>query len=82
MRAWPRHAALASGSDSHCPASRAQRRVVRTGGSYLSQGDLALTFGLGKATAAEKVTVRWPDGTEQEFGPLDARAAPHVLDRR
>jgi hypothetical protein len=59
-----------------------QRRVVRTGGSYLSQGDLALTFGLGKATAAEKVTVRWPDGTEQEFGPLDVRAAPHVLDRR
>ncbi len=59
-----------------------QRRVVRTGGSYLSQGDLALTFGLGKAPRADKVTVRWPDGTEQVFGPLDARPAPHVLDRR
>jgi len=59
-----------------------QRRVVRTGGSYLSQGDPALTFGLGKAERAEKVTVRWPDGTEQEFGPLAAQPAPHVLERR
>jgi hypothetical protein len=59
-----------------------QRRVVRTGGSYLSQGELALTFGLGTAERAEKVTVRWPDGAEQEFGPLDAQPAPHTLERR
>lgn len=59
-----------------------QRRVVRTGGSYLSQGELALTFGLGKADRAEKVTVRWPDGKEQEFGPLDAQPAAHTLERR
>jgi hypothetical protein len=59
-----------------------QRRVVRTGGSYLSQGDLALTFGLGKAERAEKVTVRWPDGTEQEFGPLDVGPVAHSLGRR
>lgn len=59
-----------------------QRRVVRTGGSYLSQGELALTFGLDKSERAEKVTVRWPDGTEQEFGPLAPQAAPHDLERR
>ena len=59
-----------------------QRRVVRTGGSYLSQGDLALTFGLGKAARAERIAVRWPDGMEQEFGPLAARPAPHALERR
>ena len=59
-----------------------QRRVVRTGGSYLSQGELALTFGLGKAARADKVTVRWQDGAEQEFGPLDTRPTPHVLERR
>jgi hypothetical protein len=58
-----------------------QRRVVRTGGSYLSQGELALTFGLGKSERAEKVTVRWPDGKEQEFGPLAAQATPHRLER-
>jgi len=48
-----------------------QRRVVRTGGSYLSQGELVLTFGLGETGRAEKVEVRWPDGTLQECGPLD-----------
>ncbi len=59
-----------------------QRRVVRTGGSYLSQGELVLTFGLGKSARADKVTVRWPDGTEQQFDPLGARPAPYVLERR
>ena len=58
-----------------------QRRVVRTGGSYLSQGDLALTLGLGASDKAS-VVVRWPDGVEQDFGSLDARAAPHVLERK
>ena len=57
-----------------------QRRVARTGGSYLSQGDPALTFGLGALAQAEKVEVRWPDGTVQEFGPLDAGA--HRIVRR
>jgi hypothetical protein len=58
-----------------------QRRVARTGGSYLSQGDPALTFGLGDAASAD-VTVRWPDGVEQEFKGLAARAEPHVLERK
>ena len=35
---------------------------VRSGGSYLSQNDLRLRFGLGAATRAEKVEIRWPDG--------------------
>jgi hypothetical protein len=29
---------------------------------YLSQGDPRLHFGLGKATKADKVQIRWPDG--------------------
>ncbi|MHC4958736.1 MAG: CRTAC1 family protein [Planctomycetota bacterium] len=57
-----------------------QRRMVRTGGSYLSQGELALTFGLGKAARAEKVSITWPDGTVQEAGGLDAGL--HVIDRK
>ena len=36
---------------------------VRSGGSYLSQSDLRLHFGLGAATRADRVTVRWPSGT-------------------
>ena len=35
---------------------------VRSGGSYLSQDDLRLRFGLGAATAADKVEIRWADG--------------------
>ena len=58
-----------------------QRGLARTGGSYLSQGDPVLTFGLGAATEAE-VTVVWPDGTKQEAGRLLARAEPHRIERR
>ena len=35
---------------------------VRSGGSYLSQNDLRLRFGLGSAGKADKVEIRWPDG--------------------
>jgi enediyne biosynthesis protein E4 len=41
---------------------RTQVREVRSGGSYCSQNDLRLTFGLGAAELAETVTVRWPGG--------------------
>ncbi|MGH7127566.1 MAG: CRTAC1 family protein, partial [Planctomycetaceae bacterium] len=41
------------------------RRAVRTTCSYLSQVELPVTFGLGDAKAIERVTVYWPDGTEQ-----------------
>lgn len=35
---------------------------VRAGGSYLSQHDTRLHFGLGKVTKVERMEVRWPDG--------------------
>jgi hypothetical protein len=37
-----------------------QRRVVTGARGYLSQSELTLTFGLGKTTKIDKVTVRWP----------------------
>jgi hypothetical protein len=37
-----------------------QRREVLSGRSYLSQCELPLTFGLGKAAKVDRVTVRWP----------------------
>lgn len=39
-----------------------QTREVRAGSSYLSQNDLALTFGLGTTEVARKVAVTWPSG--------------------
>jgi len=35
---------------------------VHGGGSYLSQNDLRLHFGLGRATKMDSVEVRWPNG--------------------
>lgn len=35
---------------------------VRGGGSYLSQNDLRLHFGLGKSTKINSVEIRWPSG--------------------
>jgi hypothetical protein len=40
---------------------------VRSGGSYLSQSDLRVHFGLGAYTGTVSVEVRWPNGKEQRF---------------
>ncbi|MDE2997612.1 MAG: CRTAC1 family protein [Gemmatimonadota bacterium] len=49
-----------------------QIREVRSGSSYLSQNDFRLHFGLGKHTAADSVTVRWPGGTVDRLGSISA----------
>jgi hypothetical protein len=41
-------------------------------GGFLSSGPRVLHLGLGGAARAEGVRVRWPDGSEQDLGPLDA----------
>jgi hypothetical protein len=50
----------------------AQMRTVRSGSSYLSQSELAVTFGLGRADAAQRVVVEWPSGVTQEFRGVKA----------
>ena len=45
---------------------------VRGGGSYLSQNDLRLHFGLGSASTMDSVQVRWPNGTIEQFKNLAA----------
>jgi hypothetical protein len=39
---------------------------------YLSQGDARVHFGLGSAGRAERVQVRWPDGTTDEWKDVPA----------
>ena len=42
-----------------------QTAEVRSGGSYLSQSDLRLHFGLGAATKVDRVEIAWPGGGKQ-----------------
>jgi hypothetical protein len=58
---------------------RKQRQQVMPTRSYLSQTELTLTFGLGDATQANAVRVRWPGKTDwQEIGAL-AGGKTHVV---
>jgi enediyne biosynthesis protein E4 len=45
--------------------ARTQIDEVRSGGSYLSQNDLRLHFGLGTASKIDRVDIDWPGGVHQ-----------------
>jgi len=45
---------------------------VNSGGSYLSQNDLRLHFGLGNHTQIDTVTIRWPNGKLEVLKGLEA----------
>lgn len=49
-----------------------QMDEVQSGGSYLSQSDVRLHFGLGTSKKIDKVEVRWPDGSSQSFQDVAA----------
>jgi enediyne biosynthesis protein E4 len=44
-----------------------QTRTVGPAHGYLSQSELPVTFGLGKADKVEQLEVTWPDGSKQEI---------------
>jgi hypothetical protein len=48
----------------------AQVQEVRGGGSYNSQNDLRVHFGLGSAERIERLEVRWPNGLEESWNDL------------
>lgn len=52
-------------------------RFAKGGGSYASSGDRRLLFGLGQQ-AAGRLTVTWPDGTEQSFDGLAVDRYYHI----
>lgn len=47
-------------------------RSLSAGDGYLAQSSKWLHFGLGEEEAIEEVTVRWPDGLTESFGPVVA----------
>ena len=50
-------------------------RMVKTGSSYLSQSELALTFGLGAATRVTAIEITWPNGTTERVAGVNADQA-------
>lgn len=61
---------------------RKQLREVNPYGSYLSQGDPALHFGLGDAEVVDRVTIRWPSGLTEVLERLPARSFLTVVEGR
>jgi hypothetical protein len=52
--------------------SRTQIREIKAGSSYLGQNDLRLHFGLGEATRADRLDVRWPSGRVETVRDVEA----------
>ena len=52
---------------------------MRTGYSYLAANDPRVHVGLGDLTKVESITVRWADGTREQFGPF---AADRIVELR
>ena len=46
--------------------------MVKTGSSYLSQSELPLTFGLGRATRLTSIEVTWPNGRVEKLAGASA----------
>jgi hypothetical protein len=57
-----------------------QTDEVHSGGSYLSQNDVRLHFGLGSATKIDSVEIHWPSGAVEHIGNLAADQFYSVLE--
>jgi hypothetical protein len=57
-----------------------QTGEIHSGGSYLSQNDLRVHFGLGAATKIDKVEIRWPSGLVENLTNLAADRFYNVLE--
>jgi len=57
-----------------------QTQEIHSGGSYLSQNDLRVHFGLGPAAKISSVEIRWPSGKVENLGELAAGHFYSVLE--
>jgi len=59
-----------------------QMRTVHGGSSYLSQSELALTFGVGKSDHIDRLIVEWPSGASQEFKNIATGKAYQLIENK
>ncbi len=59
-----------------------QTRVVKGGSSYLSQSELAVTFGIGKRDRIDRAVVQWPNGRTEEFKNLSTGRAYNCVESK
>ena len=57
-----------------------QTEEIRSGGSYLSQNDLRVHFGLGKAVKADSIEIRWNSGAVEVLKDVAADKFYSVLE--
>jgi hypothetical protein len=62
--------------------SETQTTMAQSGSSYLSQSERILTFGLGKAQAADSVEVRWPSGRTDRLTNVKAGSVVTIQEGR
>jgi hypothetical protein len=60
--------------------TRSQVREVRAGSSYLAQHDLRVHVGLGGATKADRVEIRWPSGQMETLTDVGADQIVTVIE--
>jgi enediyne biosynthesis protein E4 len=58
-----------------------QTAEVRSGGSYLSQSDLRLHFGLGTESQVDKIEITWPGGLLQVETGLPVDRVAHIREQ-
>ena len=61
-------------------AGGTQWQMVRSGSSYCSQSDLALTFGLGRDPAATAIEVEWPGGGKDRVAGVPAKSFVRIVE--
>jgi hypothetical protein len=63
-------------------AGKVLLQEVRAGSSYLSQSDLRVHFGMGKAPRAERLEIRWPSGAVEMLKDVEANQILTVTEGR
>ena len=61
---------------------RRQSQVVQSQSSYYSVNDLRLHFGLGKASKADEIRIRWPSGKREALQDVGANRVLYIEEGR